>query len=182
MYLILSIHFPSLKKGMNYEVTLFNPFVGSATGKSVNDVDMLGFPNLSLGLKEVLQRPTACERIVHSRVGEASSIVGATIATEFFKSEISMDMVVSGSLCRQTAPLKESLSRIVSDYGSKILLSESDKKPKISKKKGKKQPKPSLNGKPKGCDGVDDWQGLPPWESLNGGDGCPKFLCDVMVI
>uniref|UniRef100_A0A803MUQ7 3'-5' exonuclease domain-containing protein n=1 Tax=Chenopodium quinoa TaxID=63459 RepID=A0A803MUQ7_CHEQI len=144
-----------------------------------SDVDVLGLPSLSLGLKEVLERPTACERIVRSRVGEASSIVGATTATEFFKSEISMDTVVSDTLSRQTIPFDKSLSRIVSNYGSKILLNETDRKPKTSKKKGKKQPKSSLNGKHRGAD--DDWQGPPPWESLNGGDGYPKFLCDVMI-
>ncbi|XP_021763683.1 uncharacterized protein LOC110728331 [Chenopodium quinoa] len=148
-------------------------------GNFASDVDVLGFPSLSLGLKEVLEKPTACERIVRSRVGEASSIVGATTATELFKSEISMDTVVSDTLSRQTIPFDKSLSRIVSNYGSKILLNESDRKPKTSKKKGKKQPKSSLNGKHRGAD--DDWQGPPPWESLNGGDRYPKFLCDVMI-
>ncbi|CAK7324222.1 unnamed protein product [Dovyalis caffra] len=30
-------------------------------------------------------------------------------------------------------------------------------------------------------DNVGDWQGPPPWDMSLGGDGCPKFLCDVMV-
>lgn len=153
----------------------------SAAGESVPDVDLLGFPILSLGLKEVLETSTVCKRIVSSRVNKASSIVRATAATDVFKNEISTDVVVSDSLCRQTVPLDESLSRIISNHGSKILLNDSDRKPRNSKKKGKKHSKPSLNRKTKGADCADDWQGLPPWKSLDAGDGCPKFLCDVMV-
>ncbi|GJT98143.1 3'-5' exonuclease domain-containing protein, partial [Tanacetum coccineum] len=29
---------------------------------------------------------------------------------------------------------------------------------------------------------IDAWQGPAPWDSLLVGDGCPKFLCDVMVV
>lgn len=142
---------------------------------------MLGFPNLSIGLKEVLEKPTVCKRTISNRVGEASSIVRPTTASDFFKNEISMDFVVSDSLRRQTVQLDNSLSRIVSHYGSKIFLKESDRKPRISKKKGKKPSKLSLNQKSKSAYCLDNWQGPPPWEPLNGGDGCPKFLCDVMI-
>ncbi|CAO2838575.1 unnamed protein product [Amaranthus hypochondriacus] len=149
-------------------------------GASVSDIDELGFPNLSLGLNEVLKRPTACKRIVSFKVSEASNIVRATTAHELSENEFPADMPNSDSICRGTVPLKESLSYVISYYGSKILLEESDRKPRISKKKGKKQLKPSLN-LVKGENCVDNWQGPPPWDFLNGGDGCPKFLCDVMI-
>ncbi|KAL2921763.1 Exonuclease mut-7-like protein, partial [Bienertia sinuspersici] len=160
---------------------IFQVAVDKEARESVTDVNVLGLARLSLGLTEVLEKPTACERIVSSRVSEASNIVRATTSSEFFKNEFSMDTVVSDSSCRNTVHLGDSLSRIISRYGSKILLKESDRKPRNSKKKGKKQPTLSLNLKSKGADGVDDWQGPPPWETLDAGDGYPKFLCDVMV-
>ena len=167
----------NLRRGIRWHFLIL-PF-GSA-GASVSDVDKLGFPNLSLGLNEVLKRPTACKRIVSFKVSEASNIVRATTAHELSENEFPADMLNSDSICRGTLPLKESLSKVISYYGSKILLEESDRKPRISKKKGKKQLKPSLN-LVKGENCVDNWQGSPPWDFLNGGDGCPKFLCDVMV-
>lgn len=147
-------------------------------------MNVFGFPNLSLGLNEVLERPTTCKRIVSSRGSDASSIVRATTSSEFFKNEFPMDVTDSGSSGRHTevtTPLNESLLRIISNYGSKILLKDSDRKPRVSKKKGKKQSKLNLNKTSKGAVSVDNWEGPAPWDALNGGDGYPKFLCDVMV-
>ncbi|KAJ6687482.1 3'-5' EXONUCLEASE DOMAIN-CONTAINING PROTEIN [Salix koriyanagi] len=38
-----------------------------------------------------------------------------------------------------------------------------------------------LVSREKQMDNTGDWQGPPPWDLSLGGDGCPKFLCDVMV-
>ncbi|CAK9151574.1 unnamed protein product [Ilex paraguariensis] len=80
-----------------------------------------------------------------------------------------------------TVPMDDTLWQIVRKYGEKILLKESDRKPKTSKKKGKKQSSAGLIGKERRIENVDDFQGPPPWDLSLGDDGCPKFLCDVMV-
>ena len=77
--------------------------------------------------------------------------------------------------------MDESLLKIVKKYGEKILLKESDKKPKITKKKGKRRSSVGLICKEKRLENWDEWQGPPPWDLAIGGNGCPKFLCDVMV-
>nr|XP_027103532.1 uncharacterized protein LOC113724854 [Coffea arabica] len=71
------------------------------------------------------------------------------------------------------------LLRIARKYGDKILLKDSDRKPKMSKK-GKRS-SAGMTYKERLVQSVDDWQGAPPWDLSVGGDGCPKFLCDVMV-
>lgn len=158
-------------------------------GDSINEVG-LGFPNLSLGLKEILEKPTAFKRIVSNRVSEAANVFRATTALEFLKNEssiykdfaeISICEDVADSSCGQTLLLDESLSNIICKHASKLLLTESDRKPRACRKKGKKQPALTLNPKPKSSECVDDWEGPAPWDILNGGDGCPKFLCDVMI-
>lgn len=152
-------------------------------GGSQNDIDVLQFSNLSLQSREVIEKSTVGKKIVSSSISEASKIVSSTPTAplELFKNEPSLDVVVSESLCNQT--INGSLSKIVCKYGSKLLLKESDRKPKASKKKGNKHKRrsESQNSKPKDGEWVDDWQSLVPWELSNGGDGCPKFLCDVMI-
>jgi uncharacterized protein len=72
------------------------------------------------------------------------------------------------------------LMSIVTKYSEKIILTESDAKPRTSRRKEKL--KIPANAKRK--DNVDcssEWQGPPPWDPSIGGDGYPKFLCDVMV-
>ncbi|PWZ37640.1 Exonuclease mut-7 [Zea mays] len=68
----------------------------------------------------------------------------------------------------------------VTKYSEKIILTESDAKPRTSRRKEKL--KIPANAKRK--DNVDcssEWQGPPPWDPSIGGDGYPKFLCDVMI-
>lgn len=77
--------------------------------------------------------------------------------------------------------MNDSLFQIVRKYGDKIILKESDRKPRVSKKKGKRQSSSMLIGKERRLENIDDWQGPPPWDLSLGGDGFPKFLCDVMV-
>ena len=77
--------------------------------------------------------------------------------------------------------MDETLLKVVKKYGEKLLLKESDKKPKNSKKKGKKQSSAGLTRKEEQLKNSDAWQGPPPWDLSVGGNGCPKFLCDVMV-
>ncbi|GKA08134.1 3'-5' exonuclease domain-containing protein [Tanacetum coccineum] len=79
-------------------------------------------------------------------------------------------------------PMDYTLLQVVREYGDKIELTESDGKPRTSKKKGKRKSSNGFTVKERRVDYIDAWQGPAPWDSLLGGDGCPKFLCDVMVI
>ncbi|KAG8080720.1 hypothetical protein GUJ93_ZPchr0007g5123 [Zizania palustris] len=69
---------------------------------------------------------------------------------------------------------------IVVKYHEKILLTESDTK--VHSSRWKEKQKHATNGKCKEkFEGSTEWQGPPPWDPSAGGDGCPKFLCDVMI-
>lgn len=74
-----------------------------------------------------------------------------------------------------------SLLWIARKYGDKIMLKYSDRKPKTSKRKAKKSHAAAPQSKQTTSEIAEDWQGPPPWDPSLGGDGCPKFLCDVMV-
>ncbi|XP_024962095.1 exonuclease mut-7 homolog isoform X3 [Cynara cardunculus var. scolymus] len=80
-----------------------------------------------------------------------------------------------------TLPMDYTLLQIVRGYSDKIVLTESDGKPGTSKKKGKRKSSTGFTCKEKRVDDIDEWRGPAPWDYLLGGDGFPKFLCDVMV-
>ncbi|KAI3990724.1 hypothetical protein MKX01_023024 [Papaver californicum] len=112
--------------------------------------------NALLGLKEILVMPDVCDNVLRLKFCQASDIVRLT--------PFSPVSSISKVSCMKTAPL-----------------GESDRKPKTSKRKGKRQSSTGLTYKAKLIECSGDWQGPPPWDSSLGGDGCPKFLCDVMV-
>ncbi|XP_062148108.1 uncharacterized protein LOC133857021 isoform X2 [Alnus glutinosa] len=127
-------------------------------------------PNVNLGLKEVLEKHDMSSKILRIKSCEALDVVRATV-----------EGMVSRSSCRKTMPMDESLLKVVKKYGEKILLKESDKKPKATKKKGKRRSSKAMICREKRLEDFNDWQGPAPWDLPLGGDGCPKFLCDVMV-
>ncbi|CAF2144700.1 unnamed protein product [Brassica napus] len=78
--------------------------------------------------------------------------------------------------------MDENLLKIVRQYEERIMLKESDLLPRISKKKTRRRGALLKNvNTDKHLVCSMDWQGPPPWDSSLGGDGCPKFLLDVMV-
>ncbi|KAJ4829176.1 hypothetical protein Tsubulata_007039 [Turnera subulata] len=150
-------------------------------GRASSDLTEMSSSVMSLGLKEILEEHVNGDRITSARFSEALDIVRATAASESLQNIAFGKGVISRKISRHTMPMDESLLKIVKKYGDKILLKESDRKPKASKKKAKKKPSPHAVCKSKQLDNIGDWQGPPPWELSLGGDGCPKFLCDVMV-
>nr|CAB3456480.1 unnamed protein product [Digitaria exilis] len=72
------------------------------------------------------------------------------------------------------------LMSLVTKYSEKILLTESDTKPRSSRRKEKLKIPTNAKCKDK-VDCSTEWQGPPPWDPSIGGDGYPKFLCDVMI-
>lgn len=102
------------------------------------------------------------------------------IAPDFCKRVPISEEVVTALSPDQANQMDNVLSPIVQKYGDKILLTESDRKPKISRKKERKSSGRIAN-KQRPTEGDGEWQGPPPWDVTSGGDGSPKFLCDVMV-
>ncbi|CAN1250890.1 Exonuclease mut-7 homolog [Linum perenne] len=118
--------------------------------------------------------------IFKSKVLEkALAIVRATVSS--VNCQIIMgDREISRTTLINTMPMTESLLKIVKKHGEKILLKASDRKPRSSKKRGKRKPSTTQVTRE---NWIDDgsWEGSTPWDISEGGDGCPKFLCDVMV-
>ncbi|KAJ9174293.1 hypothetical protein P3X46_017332 [Hevea brasiliensis] len=149
-------------------------------GKSYGNVTELHSSNINLGLKEILEKHDIGDAVIRTNFSEALNIVQATVTSEDSHRVAKGGKIISMASTRSTMPMDELLLNIVRKYGEKILLKESDRKPKSSKKKGKKRSSVAVC-REKQLDDIGDWQGLPPWDLSLGGDGCPKFLCDVMV-
>ena len=135
----------------------------------------------NLGLKEVLIKHDISDKVLRTKFSEAIDIVQATTSSEVAQIIPLAGRVIPKPSGRDAMPMDEILLKIVKKYGEKILLQESDRKPKTSKRKIKK--KSSMNGihKERHLEKSNEWEGTLPWDSSVWGDGCPKFLCDVMV-
>lgn len=160
-----------------------NKFVGLlVAGNLINNVAEPNSIVSNRGLKEILEKHEVCEKIIRMTFCEASDIVRATAFSDISRKVTSVEGMFLRSQRRSTLPMNESLFKIVNRYGEKLVLKESDKKPKFSKRKGKKrQSSAGLIHKENQLENNEDWLGPPPWDSSLGGNGCPKFLCDVMV-
>nr|GMD49636.1 exonuclease mut-7 homolog [Ipomoea batatas] len=153
--------------------------VANIVGSTVCNVGKLQSPSIDLGLKQILDMPNGSDNILLAKFIEATKMVQA-ISTDFPQGITIHEEVASTVQFAKNKQMDDAVLWIARKYGDKILLSDSDRKPKMSKKKGKKPPA-GLMAKPRQLDGDEDWQGPPPWDVSLGGDGCPKFLCDVMV-
>lgn len=149
-------------------------------GNSFDNVTELDSSNFRLGLKQILEEPNNCDKILTTKFCEALKMVDGT-ATELPHRLPAVEEVILTRSTKNTMPMNDSILQIVRKYGDKIILNESDRMPKTSRKKGKRKSATGLIDKERQLGNVDDWQGPPPWDLSLGGDGCPKFLCDVMV-
>ncbi|KAJ8536918.1 hypothetical protein K7X08_035319 [Anisodus acutangulus] len=148
-------------------------------GNPVESVTGLKLSQLDLGLKQILDTQQNSNKMCGIKFGEALEMVQA-IPPDFFKTVPISDEEVTALLPDHANRIDDVLFRIVRKYGDKILLTESDRKPKISRKKAKKSSGRVANTRSP-IEGGEEWQGPPPWDVTSGGDGCPKFLCDVMI-
>lgn len=151
---------------------------------SSHDGTKLGVSHLDLGLKEILEEPTISENILKNKLCEALDIIRASmpISIPDFSLQIhSAKREASTDSSLNIMHMDSSLLQIVRKYGDKIVLNESDRNPKKSKKKAKRKSAGGFTCKDKHLVNIDSWQGPPPWDLSLGGDGSPKFLCDVMV-
>ncbi|KAF9601127.1 hypothetical protein IFM89_017032 [Coptis chinensis] len=135
---------------------------------------------VALGLKEIFVNTDVCDNILRRKYLQASDLVRSYTISEIRYRAHTPLRPISRYLSVNTA-LECSLSKLVQKYGETLLLKESDRKPSTSKKKGKRQTSVGLVSNGKKVESYADYQGPPPWDSSLGGDGCPKFLCDVMV-
>nr|XP_043632675.1 uncharacterized protein LOC122603894 [Erigeron canadensis] len=134
----------------------------------------------TLGLKQILQEPRNSTKILRTTVCEAVEMIRATMT----KYPQRLHAVLGASLrksSQDSIPMDYVLLQIVRQYGDKILLTESDGNPKTSRRKGKRKSSTGFTCREKRVDDTGEWHGPAPWDYLLGGDGCPKFLCDVMV-
>nr|KJB37380.1 hypothetical protein B456_006G202600 [Gossypium raimondii] len=144
-------------------------------GPLCNHVNEQHQSNVSLGLKGILEMPDCENKLVGRKFCNALDIVQATASSE------ECERIARGvEVIRKTKPMDESLWKIVRKYGEKLFLRVSDRNPKASRRKGKRLSSVVVCEE-KQLENYGDWQGPPPWDISLGGDGCPKFLCDVMV-
>ncbi|KAL8550970.1 hypothetical protein ACS0TY_000159 [Phlomoides rotata] len=148
-------------------------------GNSLQHLNKRGSSYFDPGLKQMFEIPNGHNMVTRTKFVEASNMIRTTMRE--LHSNIQMTEEVDPvKACDISKQVDNSLLWIARKYGEKILLKDSDKKPKSSKKKAKNTSTAS-EGKQKTVEILQDWQGPPPWDPSIGGDGCPKFLCDVMV-
>lgn len=126
------------------------------------------------GLKQILEMSNEDNLVTRTSCVKASNMIRITIP-ELNSIEIT-DEEESVKPCNLNKQVDHSFLWVVQKHGDRILLKDSDRKPRASKKKGRK-----IISWPKTSGTSDDWHGPPPWDPSVGGDACPKFLCDVMV-
>ncbi|KAL3630720.1 hypothetical protein CASFOL_023704 [Castilleja foliolosa] len=159
---------------------IFNVFHAKVVreGNSSLNQNKDGPSDLDPGLKQISEIPNGCNIVTRTKLYEASKMIHIAVP-ELHSSSIQMAVDVDSS--NITKQLDSNLLWIAKKYGDKILLKDTDRKPKTAKRKAKKSSSAGSEHKQKTNEIVEDWQGPAPWDPSVGGDGCPKFLCDVMV-
>ncbi|KAL5719116.1 hypothetical protein ACHQM5_011940 [Ranunculus cassubicifolius] len=133
-----------------------------------------------LGLKEILETSDDSDNILNRTYFQASDIIRSTTISEIRYTTSSLEESFSSILSVNNFSVDPSLSKLVGLYSEKLMLKESDRSPKPSKKKKKRHLSDKLRDKEAHINS-NDYSGPYPWDSSLGGDGYPKFLCDVMV-
>lgn len=131
---------------------------------------------------QILETPVRSKTVFSNTVCDASELVRAAMP-ELFGRIPATEAIKAGNSIEVTKEMDSTLSWIIRKYSDKILLKDSDREPKFARKKVKKVRNSSagMTHKERQLESIDDWQGPPPWDLSLGGDGRPKFLCDVMV-
>ncbi|KAF6146032.1 hypothetical protein GIB67_033391 [Kingdonia uniflora] len=136
------------------------------------------------GLKDILEEfDVRKDRniVVNLQLCQASDIVRSANISRICQ-KIYVPEPISRVSCGNTVPFDAILSKVVKHYGERILLKDTDRMPKIPKRRSKK---PSLltdlRRKGKWVEPRSEPQDPLPIEFSLEGDGCSKFLCDVMV-
>ncbi|PIN00939.1 putative 3'-5' exonuclease [Handroanthus impetiginosus] len=159
-------------------VEIFDVFHAKVVKEGKNSRNKHWPPDFGPGLKQIFEVSNGCNMITRTTFCEASNMIRVTMPELHSSTDTEeVDSIKSDTTTKQ---VDNSLLWIIRKYGDKIVLKDADGKLKISKKKAKKSSAGS-ECKQKTHEIVEEWQGPPPWDPSVGGDGCPKFLCDVMV-
>ncbi|XP_038686421.1 exonuclease mut-7 homolog isoform X2 [Tripterygium wilfordii] len=159
---------------------IFGVFQAKVAREGNHFKDINGLHTSNLGLKDILVEPDVASGLVSLRMIKAQDIFQATVSSEYSQ-RIAIGERFLRTSCINTMPMNESLLTIVRKYGEIFFFRESDRKPRTSKRRGKKRSSIAASCREKQLDIAGDWQGPPPWELSLGDDGNPMFLCDVMV-
>ncbi|XP_031495300.1 uncharacterized protein LOC116260905 isoform X2 [Nymphaea colorata] len=141
----------------------------------------LDFTNLqsmiAVGLNVIFIKEDSNQNLITHKLLPAADIVKLTISR--FLPRIN-DVSVLSTPSAQGHSFESSVLRISNIYGEKIHLKESDRKPKTAGRRGRRRQTlraPKFDHEL--LEDNSDGQGPAPWDSS--ADGCPKFLCDVMI-
>ncbi|XP_042389087.1 exonuclease mut-7 homolog [Zingiber officinale] len=116
----------------------------------------------------------------HKIITKANNTTTIGSEKEMISESSFSNILPSPDYCEELDTLDDYLSNIAHSYGDKLLLQESDKRPRTSRRRERKRLTSHVKHTHK-LISDEDWQGPPPWDISFGGDGNPKFLCDVMV-
>lgn len=147
------------------------------SGQGLSILTELSFSKTTGGLKEVLTDLRTCDNVVRIKFCSAADMIKSCyqIANLLGNSAMGPSSQPSSKI---SYPLNEHILDIIKMYGERIWLKESDRQPRVSRRK--RERKSSVKTKEHfEIDG--NWQASLPWDPVFGGDGCSKFLCDVMV-
>lgn len=107
--------------------------------------------------------------LIHRTIESHASTVDIVRATSSYISpNIALEEGMAlRTTCRNTLPMDEFLLKVANKYGEKVLLKDSDKKAKTSKRKTKWRSSSGLICKEKEEQSFEDWQGPPPWDMFS---------------
>ncbi|XP_028549062.1 uncharacterized protein LOC110094700 isoform X1 [Dendrobium catenatum] len=147
-------------------------------GKESSLLTELSFSKTTGGLKEIFTDSSSCKNVVRIKFCSASDMIKSCYPTISLLGDTAMGSSSQPS-CKTSYLIDDHILDIVKMYGERIHLKEADRKPRVSRRKREQS---SVNTKRKEEFEINgNWQALPPWDPAYGGDGCSKFLCDVMV-
>ncbi|XP_057826446.2 uncharacterized protein LOC131038134 isoform X3 [Cryptomeria japonica] len=133
-----------------------------------------------IGLRELLSFPchNGNKHILRAKFGLAADIVKETM-----KGSLSMASLSYLNYKRiKIIPFYKPISKIAQIIGERILLSECESKARFStRKRRSRRFRTSESTNAETIERYSEWKGPPPWDPALGGDGIPRFLCDVMV-
>ncbi|KAK9093903.1 hypothetical protein Scep_025372 [Stephania cephalantha] len=152
-------------------------------GDSSDSTTKLPSANVIIGLKEIFEKPDDCDHVCRTKFCQASDMVRSASLSEIRERNLTTAGCVSRSISRNTFPLDVSLSKIIRKYGDKLLLKESDRKPRAFKKKTWQ----TLVGREAAAEdalvnGRGEFAWKPPRDLNVHGDNVKKFLSDVKFI
>ncbi|GKA08131.1 hypothetical protein Tco_0687462, partial [Tanacetum coccineum] len=124
---------------------------------SFRNLAKLDKSSFNLGLKQILSETDISTRILRRTYPEAVEMVRATIIKYPQKLHAKLRTILKKS-SSNSMPIDYTLLQVVREYGDKIELTESDGKPRTSKKKGKRKSSNGFTVKERRVDYIDSWE------------------------